>query len=398
MSGSSVVVVGSGQAGCQVAVSLRERGHRGRVTVVGDEGVLPYERPPLTKAYLAGATGLAGVLTRHEAFYVERGIDLVLDDPATWIDRRTGGVVLRSGRRLRYEHLVLATGARPRALPGARTLRTIADADALLGRLGERSRVVVIGGGFIGLELAATTRGLGHEVTVVEALPRVMARAVTAGTAEHLVAEHRAHGVRILLDTPVADVRADGVVLGNGDLLPADVVVVGIGVLPNVELAQAAGLTVDNGIVVDAHLRTDDPAIYAIGDCASFSSAHAGRRIRLESVQNAVDQGTCVAASILGSAEPYSCAPWFWSDQYAVKLQIAGLVDGHDRVVVTGDPAAGSFSVFCFQGERLLGVESVNRPVDHLMARRLLTAGGGLVPDVVAAPGFDLRTHLSTPA
>lgn len=398
MCSSAVVVVGSGQAGCQVAVSLREQGYRGSVTVIGDEGVPPYQRPPLTKAYLAGGTDLVGLLVRTESYYTAHGIDLRLDDAVTAVDRQTRSVVLRSGQALTYEHLVLATGARPRSLPGGYTLRTIADADAVRGRLADPSRIVVIGAGFIGLEFAAVARELGHEVTVVEALPRAMARAVSERTAEHIVFVHRAQGVRVLLGTAVAAVGEDFVELGDGTRLPADLVIVGIGVVPNTELAAAAGLAVDNGILVDERLRTADPAIYAIGDCASFPSTHAGKRIRLESVQNAVDQAACVAAAILGSAEPYAGLPWFWSDQYSVKLQIAGIVDGHDQVVVTGEPASGRFSVFCFRGERLLGVESVNKPADYVMARRLLAAGSELTPDLVATPGFDLRAYLQAAA
>ncbi|KOV80025.1 NAD(P)/FAD-dependent oxidoreductase [Nocardia sp. NRRL S-836] len=391
---SSVVVVGAGQAGGQVAVSLREQGYRGPITVVGAESVAPYQRPPLTKAYLAGRTDVEGLLTQKQSYYADNDIDLVLDDPVAVVDRAARVVVLSSGRTLEFGDLVLATGAEPRTLPGTFSLRTIADVDAVRARLDGPSRVVVIGAGFIGLEFAAVAREQGHDVTVVEALPRAMARAVTPFTSAHVVSAHERSGVRILLGTQVKSVRPDVVELADGTLLPADLVVAGIGVVPNTELAAGAGLTVDDGVVVDAHLRTDDPSIYAIGDCARFSSPRAGRRIRLESVQNAVDQAACVAASITGSAEPYTGLPWFWSDQYAVRLQIAGLVDGHDRTVVTGDPDGGRFSVFCFRGDRLLGVEAVNKPADYMMARRLLSAGGTVSPDVVAAPGFDLRTYV----
>jgi 3-phenylpropionate/trans-cinnamate dioxygenase ferredoxin reductase subunit len=391
---SSVVVVGAGHAGGQVAVSLREQGHRGPITVVGAEAVAPYQRPPLTKAYLAGKTDVEGLLTQKESYYEDNDIELVLDDPVAVIDRVARVVVLSSGRTLEFGDLVLATGADPRTLPGTFSLRTIADVDAVRARLDGPSRVVVIGAGFIGLEFAAVAREQGHDVTVVEALPRAMARAVTPFTSAHVVSVHERSGVRVLLGTQVRSVRPGVVELADGTVLPADLVVAGIGVVPNTELAVGAGLTVDDGVVVDAHLRTDDPSIYAIGDCARFSSPRAGRRIRLESVQNAVDQATCVAASIMGSAEPYTGLPWFWSDQHSVRLQIAGLVDGHDRTVVTGDPEGGRFSVFCFRGDRLLGVESVNKPADYMMARRLLSADGNVSPDVVASPGFDLRTYV----
>jgi 3-phenylpropionate/trans-cinnamate dioxygenase ferredoxin reductase subunit len=391
---SSVVVVGAGHAGGQVAVSLREQGYRGSITVVGAESVAPYQRPPLTKGYLAGKTDVEGLLMQKESYYRDNDIELVLDDPVAVLDRAARVVVLSSGRTLVFGDLVLATGATPRRLSGTLSLRTIADTDAVRARLDGPSRIVVIGAGFIGLEFAAVAKAQGHDVTVVEALPQAMARAVTPFTSAHIVAEHERSGVRILLGTQVKAVRTGAVELADGIVLLADLVVAGIGVVPNTELAAGAGLTVGDGIVVDAHLRTDDPSIYAIGDCARFSSTRTGGRIRLESVQNATDQATCVAASIMGSAEPYTSLPWFWSEQYAVRLQIAGLVDGYDHTVVTGEPDGGRFSVFCFRGDQLLGVEAVNKPADYMMARRLLSAGGNVSPAIVASPGFDLRTYV----
>ncbi|MFC3894364.1 NAD(P)/FAD-dependent oxidoreductase [Lentzea rhizosphaerae] len=386
MTDGAVVIVGAGQAGCQAAVSLRELGHRGTITLFGDEGVLPYQRPPLTKAYLQGDIGVADLVFRPETYYVQHDISLVLDDPAVSVDRAARQVVLRSGRVLDYENLVLATGSRPRPIPGAHTIRTIGDADFAR----PRGRVVAIGAGFIGLEHAAVASEAECDVTVVEAQPRALSRVLSEHTAEHVVQVHRRRGVKFLFNATVSEVRPGEVVLADGTVLPADLVVAGIGVVPNAELAQEAGLTVDDGIVVDARLRTSDPAIFAIGDCARFP--HGTRQIRLESVQNAVDQASCVAAVIRGSAEPYAQVPWFWSDQYAMKVQIAGLTDGHDNVVVTGDPTTGAFSVFCFRGDKLLGVESVNKPVDHVLARRLLAANCPIRPEMVAVPGFDLRT------
>ncbi len=391
----SVVVVGAGQAGCQVAVSLRELGYRGLITLVGAEDLPPYQRPPLSKAYLTGATDVAGLLLRAGSYFAAQDVELVTADPAVSLDRQAHVVVLRSGRVLPYTDLVLATGARPRELSGAHVLRTVADADRLRGRLRPGTRVVVIGAGFVGLEFAAVAGALGLEVTVVEALPRVLARSVSERLAGHIVAEHRARSVRVLVGAPVAGVHADGVELADGTDLPADLVVAGIGVVPADELAREAGLAVDDGIVVDAHLRTADPAIHAVGDCARFSFAANENRLRLESVQNAVDQAKCVAAGILGSARPYSAIPWFWSDQYTMKVQIAGLTAGCDRTVMHGDPASGRFSVFCFRDSVLLGVESVNRPADFVLARRLLAAGIGLPPTAVTAAGFDLRSHLA---
>lgn len=398
MRGESVVVVGAGQAGCQVAVSLREQGHRGPITLIGDESSKPYQRPPLTKAYLAGETDLAGLVLRQDSYYEDHGIKLVTNERVIGVDRSARVAVLGCTRTISYDHLVFATGARPRPLPipGAEhvlNLRTVADADAIRQRLeGEVGLdVVVIGGGFIGLEFAAVVRKLRHEVTVVEAQPRVMQRAVSAATAQHLVSRHRSEGVQILTGTGVASVKEGFVELADGTVLVADLVVAGIGVIPNTEVAQRAGLAVDNGIVVDAHLRTVDPRIHAVGDCARFASPIAGGLIRLESVQNATDQATAVAAAILGSAEPYTALPWFWSDQYDVKLQTAGLTNGHDRTVTVGDPAEGRFSVFCFKNDRLIGIEAYNRPIDFLMGRRILEGGNSLTPEIVARPGFDLR-------
>lgn len=398
MRGESVVVVGAGQAGCQVAVSLREQGHRGPITLIGDEAVAPYQRPPLTKAYLAGETDLAGLVLRQDSYYDDHGIKLVRGERVIGVDRQARVAVLGCARTISYDHLVFATGARPRPLPipGAEhvlNLRTVADADAIRQRLEGQIGldVVVIGGGFIGLEFAAVVRKLRHEVTVVEAQPQVMQRAVSAETAQHLVSRHRSEGVQILTGTGVAAVREGLVELEDGTVLVADLVVAGIGVVPNTEVAQRAGLLVDNGIVVDAHLGTVDPRIYAVGDCARFASTHAGGLIRLESVQNATDQGTTVAAAILGSAEPYTALPWFWSDQYDVKLQTAGLTNGHDRTVTVGDPAEGRFSVFCFKNDKLIGIEAYNRPIDFLMGRRILEGGNRLTPEIVAQPGFDLR-------
>lgn len=399
MRGESVVVVGAGQAGCQVAVSLREQGHRGPITIVGDERAAPYQRPPLTKAYLAGETDLAGLVLRQDSYYDDHGIKLVRNERVIGVDRQARVAVLGCARTVSYDHLVFATGARPRPLPipGAEhvlNLRTIADADAIKQKLDGQVGldVVVIGGGFIGLEFAAVVRKLRHEVTVVETQPQVMQRALSAETAKHLAARHRSEGVEILTGKSIAAVKEGFVELTDGTVLVADLVVAGIGVIPNSEVAQRAGLAVDNGIIVDAHLRTVDPRIHAVGDCARFASPLTGGLTRLESVQNATDQGTTVASAILGSAEPYTALPWFWSDQYDVKLQIAGLTDGHDRTVTVGDPAEGRFSVFCFRGDRLIGIEAYNRPIDFLMGRRILEAGSSLTPEIVARPGFDLRT------
>lgn len=406
-----VVIVGAGQAGTETAAALRARGFGGRVTLVGDEDAPPYERPPLSKGFLTGDVPEDQLALRPDAFYTGPDTALVRGDPVLELDRDLNAVVLRSGRRLPYDRLVLATGARPRRLPvpgaelaGVLTLRDLADARTLRRELGHAPQLVVVGGGFIGLELAATAARLGAGATVVEAGRRVLARAVSGPLSDFLTAEHRAHGTRLLLSREVTAVHGDRagharvVELDGGERIPADLVVVGIGVLPEVRLAADAGLAVGGGVLVDRRLRTSDPAVYAIGDCARFPSPYTGPRaagkLRLESVQNACGQARCVAAGICGEPEPYTAVPWFWTEQHGLRVQIAGITAGHDRTVVAGDPGARRFSVFCFAGERLLGVESVNRTADHMITRKLLAAapyGPELTPDDVAAPGFDLK-------
>jgi 3-phenylpropionate/trans-cinnamate dioxygenase ferredoxin reductase component len=405
---TSVVIVGTGQAGFQAASSLRQGGFEGDVTLVGEEPQLPYQRPPLSKAFLKGEGDPGEVHLRPETFFGSKDIGLVSGDRAERVDREARTVELASGRVLAYDHLVLATGSRPRPLPvpgsdldGVLELRTVADAQVLRERLAGGPRLVVIGGGFIGLELAASAREKGAEVTVVEALDRTMARAVTPETSAHFAALHAEHGATIRHDATVARINGNGAVsgveLGDGTKLDADVVVIGVGVVPNVELAEESGLMVRDGIVVDETLRTADPAVWAIGDCASYPSAHVGHLVRLESVQNATDHGRAVAAAIMGEPAPYDALPWFWSDQHSRKLQIAGLPHGHDSTVVRGDPRSEAFSVFCFAGDRLVCVESVNRMPDHMAARKLLTARRTIAPADAADEAFDLKAFAAAP-
>jgi 3-phenylpropionate/trans-cinnamate dioxygenase ferredoxin reductase subunit len=405
MTSGPVIIVGAGHAGFQLAASLRQAGFAERIALLNDEGHLPYQRPPLSKAYLKGTGGPDSLMFRPDKFYRDQTIDLLVDR-ATSIDRHARKVALASGTSLDYGHLVLATGARNRLLdiPNAnleavRYLRTLDESQALRLLIGPGQRVVVIGAGFIGLEFAATARGKGMEVDVVELGARVMARAVTAEISEFFQAQHTAAGIRIHLGVQVTSIEADGgkvagVSLSDGRHLPADMIVVGVGVLPNVELAAEAGLPVASGIIVDQHLATADPNVSAIGDGALYASPRFGGSLRLESVQNATDHARCVAARLTGKTEIYDGLPWFWSDQGPDKLQIAGLTTGYDRVVVRGDRAQRAFSAFCYKGARLVGIESVNRAGDHMFGRRLLAAHGSITPEQAADSSFDLKGAL----
>jgi 3-phenylpropionate/trans-cinnamate dioxygenase ferredoxin reductase subunit len=406
MTQGPVLIVGAGHAGFQVAASLRQHGFSERIALLNDEGHLPYQRPPLSKAYLKGTGGPDSLMFRPEKFYLDQKIDLI-SDRAVSIDRGAHKLLLHSGTALEYGHLVLATGARNRLLDipnanleGVRYLRTLDESEALRHRIGSGQRVVVIGAGFIGLEFAATARGKGLEVDVVELGTRVMARAVTAEISEFFQSSHAAAGIRIHLGVQVTSIESDGsnvtgVSLSDGRHMPADLVVVGVGVLPNVELAAEAGLPVAAGIVVDEYLLTADPDISAIGDCALYASRRFGGSLRLEAVQNATDHARCVAARLTGDAKPYDGLPWFWSDQGPHKLQIAGLTTGYDQVVVRGDREAGAFSAFCYKSGQLVGIESVNRAGDHMFGRRLLAANGSIGPEQAADTGFDLKSALT---
>lgn len=399
-----IVVVGAGQAGVQAAFSLRQRGFDGRIRLVGAERGLPYQRPPLSKTFLTEGQSRADLLLRTAAAFEKSAIELVDGETVTEIDRAARTVTLESGGQLRYDHLVLALGARNRTLPvaggdAALDLRTIDDAEAIRDRLAGGPRVAVIGGGFVGLEIAASARKLGCDVVVLEAMDRLMRRTCSSALAQHVLDAHRGDGIDVRLDTMAAGLHArNGVVTRvetrRGELVDADLVIIGIGIAPNVALAEAAGLEVDDGVVVDAALRTGDAHVTAIGDCASFDYAYLGRRTRLESVQNAVDQGKAVARTALGEAQPYAAVPWFWSDQGDLKIQIAGLTDGSTEHVVRTEPGAGSLSVFCWQGDRFVGVETVNAAGDHILARRALDAGLHPSPAEVAAPGFSFKAWM----
>jgi len=406
MAQGAVAIAGSGHAGFQVAASLRQLGFSEPIYLINDEGHLPYQRPPLSKAYLKGTGGPESLMFRPQKFYSDQNIELI-SDRAVSIDRASRKLKLATGASFDYAHLVLATGARNRLLdipnanlPDVRYLRILDDSEDLRKRMASSKHVVVIGAGFIGLEFAATARIKGLEVDVLELASRVMARAVTAEISEYFQTRHAAAGVRIHLGVQATAIEASGdkvtgVSLSDGRHIPADLVVVGVGVLPNVELAAEAGLPVASGIIVNEHLLTTDPNISAIGDCALFESPRFGGSLRLESVQNATDHARCVAARLTGDDKVYDGQPWFWSDQGDDKLQIAGLTTGYDRVVLRGDPAQKAFSAFCYKAGKLVGIESVNRAGDHMFGRRLLPMDRSIEPEQAADQSFDLKRALA---
>lgn len=388
----SLVVVGGGLAGAQFASALRDQGWKGGITVVCGECEAPYHRPPLSKAYLEGTATEASLQLRSAAHYDQRAVNLVTGAQVQSIDRTARSLSLSNGQTLHWSRLVLATGARNRDLPGCGSspdilyLRTKADAEVLKQRAASSRSIIVVGGGFLGLEVAHSLRKQGKDVTVLEAAGRLLARASSPEISAALLAMHLGHGVKVRLVASIARVceGEDGVqvTLNSGESLAADLVVVSIGVVPNTELAEQAGLAVSNGIVVDEFLATSDPAIFAIGDCATFPSAFAKGPLRLESVQNANDQARCLAFSLAaGQARAYNVLPWFWSDQ-GLKLQIAGLVSRAERFWVKNNTAE-SFSVYGFRDDHLVSVESLGSPADHLAARKLLADGRAVHYDEV---------------
>lgn len=396
-----IVIVGAGQAGASLAARLRALGHRGPLTLIGEEPALPYQRPPLSKAYLKGELPAERLHLRPASFYAAEAIDLRTGVRVTAIDRRAREVALSDGTRLPWDRLALTTGAAPRRLPegmggdldGVLVLRNLADADALAARLKPQARALVVGGGYIGLEAAAALRGAGLAVTLIETAPRILARVAAPETADYFRALHLSHGVDLREGTGLArlvgtDGRLTDAILSDGTDLPVDLALVGIGVAPETDLAQAAGLAIENGVAVDAAGRSSDPAIFAAGDCASFPLGEV--RIRLESVPHAIDQAEVVAAAMLGQPVAYEARPWFWSDQYDVKLQIAGLNFGWRRIVVRPGARPGSQSVWYFDGALLLAVDAMNDPRAFMTARRWIEAGRSPDPDLVADPATDL--------
>ena len=378
------VIVGAGHAAAQLAPSLRQEGWSGRIVVVGAEDVIPYHRPPLSKTLLAGEKTLEEITIRPERVYAKDGIEFLLQTRVDSIDRDNRRLLLANGQTLNYDKLALTTGSRPRRLdlpgadlPGIHYLRNYPDVLGIKAGIQAGRRVVIIGAGYIGLEVAAVLCKLGLQVTVLELLERVLMRVATPVIAEFITRVHTAEGVRIICNAAIGGFaghgRVEQVLVRNGAAYDADLVIVGAGILPNMELAAAAGLKVDNGIVVDEYCRASDPDIVAAGDCTMHYNRSYGRWLRLESVQNAADQARIAAATLCGKQVAYDALPWFWSDQYDVKLQMAGLPPGHDAVSIRGDPGKGrSFAVFYFREGRVIAVDAINRPSEFMLGKKLI--------------------------
>ena len=384
---ADVVIVGAGQAAAELALALRSEGFAGTVLVIGDESSLPYQRPPLSKAYLSGKVSQEALLVRPQAAYERANVRFLLDSLVVSIDRLGKCLSLADGRRVTYQQLALATGGRARRLsaPGSdlrriHSIRSLTDVDALRNEFRARRRLVIVGGGYVGLEVAAVAIEFGMQVTVLESAPRVLARVTAPAVSAFYEALHREHGVEILTGVEVqgfeageCPVHVGAVLCKDGRRIPADLVIVGVGLEPNVGLAQEAGLATDNGILIDEYGRTSDPDIVALGDCANHPCAFYGRRMRLESVPSAIEQARTAAATLCAKRKKAETLPWFWSDQYGLKLQMAGLAQGYERMVLRGSFSARSFAAFYLVGERLIAADVVGRPADFMQAKRLIT-------------------------
>jgi 3-phenylpropionate/trans-cinnamate dioxygenase ferredoxin reductase subunit len=402
---ADVAIVGAGHGGAQAAIALRQNGFTGTVLMIGREPELPYERPPLSKEYLAREKTFERITIRPAAFWADKQVTMLLGTEVTALDVAAHKATLSDGRKVRYGHLIWATGGDPRRLTcaghdlaGVHAVRTRADVDQLMAELDAGAkRAVVIGGGYIGLEAAAVLTKLGCHVTLLEALPRVLARVAGEALSAFFEADHRAHGVDLRTGVQVSHLEGEGgqvagVRLADGTLLPADLVIVGIGIIPCVEPLRAAGAEGTNGVLVDAECRTSLPDVYAIGDCAAHANAFAdGAVIRLESVQNANDMGTTAAKSICGAPVPYHAVPWFWSNQYDLKLQTVGLSTGHDATVLRGDPATRSFSVIYLKAGKVIALDCVNMIKDYVQGRKLVEAGAVIAPERLADASVPLK-------
>lgn len=397
-----VVIVGGGHAGAHAAMTLRDRGFAGSILLIGDEAFLPYDRPSLSKAYMLGSITIERMLLRDADYWAQRGIDIALDRTATALDAAARTLALSDGRTIGFGHAILATGGAVRRLscpgadlPGIHTVRSLVNVDAIRAALRPGMRVVIVGAGYVGLEAAAVLAELGHRVTVVEAQDRVLARVTGPTLSDYVAAKHRAHGVDIVLNAQVTAIEGDGhveaVLLQSGQRLPADMVIVGIGITPRMELAQAAGLACDGGIIVDECGRASGSAIFAIGDCARHPNAYAGGLWRLESVQHALASAEVVADTIMATPRAYDALPTFWSDQYDMRIQSAGLLTGPADPVIRGDPATGSFSIFYMQQGAVIAMDAVNAPKDFMGGRALVQARARLAPERLADTQVPVR-------
>ncbi|GAC1300623.1 MAG: FAD-dependent oxidoreductase [Steroidobacteraceae bacterium] len=402
---STILVIGAGQAGAQAVDTLRREGFGGRLVLIGDEPQLPYQRPPLSKKYLAGDMAADRLLFRHRSFYDEHRIELKLGTPAVRLDAGSQQVELADGEKLSYDRLLLCLGAGSRRLtcpgadtPGVHYLRALADVAPIQTGIMPRARIVIVGGGYIGLEAAATCRAMGCQVTVLEMADRIMNRVVAPAVSQYFAAEHRAHGVGISCDMRVVHIEGKGrverVVCADGSSHAADLVIVGIGAVATTELANAAGLACNGGIVVDEYCRTSDPKIYAAGDCTNHPSPRFGRRVRLESVDNAFEQAKSAALNLLDRPSPHDRVPWFWSDQFDNKLLIVGLSQDYDTQVLRGDPASRSFSVCYLKGGELIALEAVNHSKDYMAARKLIAERARLNPEKLTDPQVALKDSI----
>jgi 3-phenylpropionate/trans-cinnamate dioxygenase ferredoxin reductase subunit len=398
---SLVVIIGAGQAGASLAARLRSKGFDGSITMIGAEPAPPYQRPPLSKKYLLGEMALERLFLRPENFYADQNIDLRVNASVTAIDRAKKTVSV-GGETLPYDMLALTTGSAPRrlpaaiggALPGVYTMRDLADADALAPHMAAGKKLLIVGGGYIGLEAAAVAASRGLEVTLIEAAPRILQRVAAPETADYFRALHQSHGVTLIegtgLERLLGETHVTGARLADGREIACDLAIVGIGITPETALAEAAGLALENGIQTNSQCQTSDPAIWAAGDCASFPWQ--GGRLRLESVPNAIDMAECVADNMLGEAREYHAKPWFWSDQYDVKLQIAGLNAGYDRTILRPGDKPGTQSVWYYKGETLLAVDAMNDARAYMIGKRLIEAGKSPAPETVADPATDLKS------
>ncbi len=398
----TIAIVGAGHAAGQAIATLRQKKFGGRIVLIGDEPYLPYQRPPLSKKYLAGELAVERLYVKPAAFYGDAQIELRLNTRVSDVDRSTRRLTTSNGNEVAYDKLILATGSRVRKLQvegceleGIHYLRGIADVDGIRAAASKGARVVIVGAGYIGLEVAAVCRQRGLDVTVIEMADRVLSRVVSTQVSDFYQRTHASHGVKLLLATGLSGFHGNGKVhsvnTGDGQVLAADFVVIGVGILPNVELAESAGLEVNDGIVVNDKCQTSDSNIYAVGDCTSHPNAIYDTQLRLESVHNAVEQAKTAASNICGVEMHYAQVPWFWSDQYDLKLQIAGLSQGYDTTILRGNPESASFSCLYLKDGILIAVDAINSPKDFLQSKALIAARARIDPQRLANANVALK-------